>query len=85
MSKITSTQSNMQLQTAVKDTNERLNSLQSLAGEVAMAYGLNRFQHTPFAIADVTEHYAWFQRSLEQFSFLEKNASLVTVSMADRA
>jgi murein DD-endopeptidase MepM/ murein hydrolase activator NlpD len=30
-----------QLQTEVKDTNQRLNSLQSLASEVAMAYGLN--------------------------------------------
>ena len=33
-----------QLQTQVKDTNQRLDSLQSLAGEVAMAYGITRFR-----------------------------------------
>ena len=44
-----------QLQTEVKDTNQRLNSLQSLASEVAMAYGLTRFQQTPFGITDVNE------------------------------
>ncbi|MGA8766769.1 MAG: hypothetical protein WB559_07110, partial [Candidatus Acidiferrales bacterium] len=38
----------VQLQTEVKDTNQRLNSLQSLAGEVAMAYGITRFHQTPF-------------------------------------
>ena len=38
----------VQLQTQVKDTNQRLNSLQSLAGEVAMAYGITRFRQTPF-------------------------------------
>ncbi|HLX84597.1 MAG TPA: peptidoglycan DD-metalloendopeptidase family protein [Terriglobales bacterium] len=70
-----------QLQTEVKDTNQRLNSLQSLASEVAMAYGLNRFQQTPFAMTDVTEGTtAEFQQTLDQFSYLEKNASLVTVS-----
>jgi murein DD-endopeptidase MepM/ murein hydrolase activator NlpD len=70
-----------QLQTEVKDTNQRLNSLQSLASEVAMAYGLNRFQQTPFAITDVTEGTtAEFQQSLDEFSYLEKNASVVTVS-----
>ena len=70
-----------QLQTEVKDTNQRLNSLQSLASEVAMAYGLNRFQQTPFALTDVTEGTtAEFQQSLDEFSYLEKNASLVTVS-----
>ena len=38
----------VQLQTQVKDTNTRLNSLQSLAGEVAMAYGITRFHQTAF-------------------------------------
>ena len=32
-----------ELQTVVKDTNQRLNSLQSLASEVAMTYGITRF------------------------------------------
>ena len=40
------------LQTEVKDTNQRLDSLQSLASEVAMAYGIARFRQTPFAFSD---------------------------------
>ena len=40
------------LQTQVKDTNQRLNSLQSLAGEVATAYGIARFHQTPFGLTD---------------------------------
>ena len=41
-----------QLQAQVKDTNQRLNSLQSLAGEVAMAYGITRFRQTPFGLTE---------------------------------
>src|SRR5580700_9096839 len=41
-----------QLQTEIKDTNQRLNSLQSLASEVAMAYGITRFRQTPFGFAE---------------------------------
>src|ERR1700747_3905224 len=44
-----------QLQTEVKDTNQRLNSLQSLASEVAMAYGISRFRQTPFGLTDVVD------------------------------
>ncbi len=70
-----------QLQTEVKDTNQRLNSLQSLASEVAMAYGLTRFQQTPFGITDVNEGTtAEFQQSVDEFSYLEKNASAVALS-----
>src|SRR5712691_6696323 len=43
-----------QLQTTVKDTNQRLSSLQSLATEVAMTYGFMRFRETPFGLDDVT-------------------------------
>ncbi len=42
----------VQLQTQVKDTNQRLSSLQSLAGEVAVAYGFTRFRQNPFGLAD---------------------------------
>ena len=42
----------VELQSQVKDTNQRLNSLQSLAGEVAMAYGITRFRQTPFGLTD---------------------------------
>jgi murein DD-endopeptidase MepM/ murein hydrolase activator NlpD len=71
----------VQLQTQVKDTNQRLNSLQSLAGEVAMAYGITRFRQTPFGLTDSSpEPDADFQNSVDEFSFLQKNASAVTMA-----
>jgi murein DD-endopeptidase MepM/ murein hydrolase activator NlpD len=70
-----------QLQSEVKDTNQRLNSLQSLASEVAMAYGITRFRSTPFAFADVAqEPQAQFEESVDEFSYLEKNATSVALS-----
>lgn len=70
-----------QLQTEIKDTNQRLNSLQSLASEVAMAYGITRFRTTPFGLTDVgTEPEAEFQQSLDEFSYLEKNATSVALA-----
>jgi murein DD-endopeptidase MepM/ murein hydrolase activator NlpD len=70
-----------QLQTQVKDTNQRLDSLQSLAGEVAMAYGITRFRQTPFGLSDATaESDANFQRSIDEFSYLERNATAVAMS-----
>ena len=66
----------VQLQTQVKDTNQRLNSLQSLASEVAMAYGITRFSQTPFGLTDGSE----FQQSVDAFSYLEKNAAAVAMS-----
>jgi murein DD-endopeptidase MepM/ murein hydrolase activator NlpD len=72
----------VQLQTQVKDTNQRLNSLQSLAGEVAMAYGINRFRQTPFGLTDsapVADDAA-FQNSVDEFSYLQKNVTAVSMS-----
>lgn len=70
-----------QLQTEVKDTNQRLNSLQSLAGEVAMAYGITRFRQTPFGLTDVTEEPETdFEKSVDEFSYLERNATAVALS-----
>ena len=70
-----------QLQTEVKDTNQRLDSLQSLAGEVAMAYGITRFRQTPFGLTDAAaQSDADFQQSVDEFSYLESNASAVSVS-----
>jgi murein DD-endopeptidase MepM/ murein hydrolase activator NlpD len=71
----------VQLQTQVKDTNQRLDSLQSLAGEVAMAYGIARFRQTAFGLTDnsgaeTTE--VAFQQSVDEFSYLEKNAAVVS-------
>jgi murein DD-endopeptidase MepM/ murein hydrolase activator NlpD len=70
-----------QLQTEIKDTNQRLNSLQSLASEVAMAYGITRFRTTPFGLTDVSgEPESEFQQSLDEFSYLEKNATAVGIA-----
>ncbi len=78
-----------QLQTQVKDTNQRLNSLQSLAGEVASAYGIARFKQTPFGLTDPAaqpdtdagmDTDAAFQTSVAQFSYLQKNAAAVAMS-----
>jgi murein DD-endopeptidase MepM/ murein hydrolase activator NlpD len=67
-----------QLQTQVKDTNQRLSSLQSLAGEVALAYGITRFRQTPFALSDDdAAANTQYQESVDEFSYLEKNASIV--------
>jgi murein DD-endopeptidase MepM/ murein hydrolase activator NlpD len=68
----------VQLQTQVTDTNQRLSSLQSLAGEVAAAYGFSRFRPTPFGLADTSSQPGnEFQNSLAEFSYLEQNASLI--------
>lgn len=70
-----------QLQTQVKDTNQRLDSLQSLAGEVAMAYGITRFKQTAFGLTDATtKSDAEFQQSVDEFSYLERNATAVAMS-----
>jgi murein DD-endopeptidase MepM/ murein hydrolase activator NlpD len=72
----------VQLQSQVKDTNQRLNSLQSLAGEVAMAYGINRFRQTPFGLTDAAPvaNEAAFQNSVDEFSYLQKNVGAVTMA-----
>lgn len=69
------------LQNQVSDTNQRLNSLQSLAGEVAMAYGITRFRQSPFGLAgaDVTPE-AQFQDSIDEFGYLQKNVAAVSMS-----
>ena len=55
-----------QLQTTVNDTNQRLDSLQSLATEVAMTYGVLRYHPAAFDSSDnpVTAADA-FDRSVE--------------------
>jgi murein DD-endopeptidase MepM/ murein hydrolase activator NlpD len=71
------------LQTQVKDTNQRLNSLQSLASEVAVAYGITRVHRTAFGLADAsveTDTDAEFQQSLDEFSYLERNVTAVAMS-----
>ena len=69
------------LQSTVKDTNERLDSLQSLATDVAMTYGVLRYHPAAF---DQTDNEATpqdaFDRSLEQYSFLKRNAGAIAIS-----
>jgi murein DD-endopeptidase MepM/ murein hydrolase activator NlpD len=62
------------LQSSVKDTNERMNSLQSLATEVAMTYGFMRFRQSPFGVGDApVASDNGFEQSMAQFNFLEHN------------
>ena len=69
------------LQSSVKDTNQRLDSLQSLATEVAMTYGVLRYHAPAFDQVDsaATPEDA-FDRTLEQYSFLKRNASVIATS-----
>ena len=75
-----------QLQSSVQDTNQRLNSLQSLATEVAMTYGFMRFRQSPFGMDTVSAGpNNGYDRSVAQFNFLEKNitsAALPTGSLS---
>lgn len=65
-----------QLQSTVQNTNQRLDSLQSLATEVAMTYGFMRFRQSPFGLKEATvDSNTGFEQSVEQFNFLEKNVS----------
>ena len=69
-----------QLQSTVVDTDQRLDSLQSLATEVAMTYGIVRLPQSPFAGDDPpAETETAFNRSVAQYQFLERNASSVAV------
>jgi murein DD-endopeptidase MepM/ murein hydrolase activator NlpD len=69
------------LQSTVNDTNQRLDSLQSLATEVAMTYGVLRYHPVAFDQSDipVTSQDA-FDRSIEQYTFLKRNAAVIAVS-----
>src|ERR1700720_1151070 len=63
------------LQSSVKDTNDRMNSLQSLATEVAMTYGFMRLRQSPSGLNEVPQApNSGFEQSVAQFNFLESNA-----------
>jgi murein DD-endopeptidase MepM/ murein hydrolase activator NlpD len=71
-----------QLQSSVKDTNDRLNSLQSLATEVAMTYGFMHFRQSPFGGVEVPPATSTgFEQTVAQFNFLEQNASSAALSL----
>src|SRR5450432_1050662 len=72
-----------QLQTTVDDTNQRLDSLQSLATEVAMTYGVLRYHPAAFDEPDNPGNAQdVFDRSVEQYTFLKRNAAVITVANA---
>jgi murein DD-endopeptidase MepM/ murein hydrolase activator NlpD len=70
-----------QLQSMVKDTNQRLSSLQSLATEVAMTYGIVRFRQTPFGMAEApAASQAAYEQAVDRFNFLVRNATAVALA-----
>jgi len=74
-------QQNQRLETEVKNSYEKLSSLQSLAGEVAMTYGFVRSPDTPFGVSTPQGgRRSSYQESLDQFNFLVKNATAVALS-----
>jgi len=70
-----------ELQNTVADTNQRLDSLQSLATEVAMTYGVLRYHPAAFDLGDrlFTPQDAC-DRSVEQYTFLKRNAAVIAIS-----
>jgi len=69
------------LQARVKDSDQKISSLQSLATDVAMSYGILGARRTPFAGSNAPpESDAAFNQSVEQFHFLMKNATAVALS-----
>ena len=72
-----------QLQGTVVDTNQRLDSLQSLATEVAMTYGVLRYHPAAFDQSDApVDAQDAFDRSVEQYTFLKRNAAAIAISNA---
>jgi murein DD-endopeptidase MepM/ murein hydrolase activator NlpD len=69
------------LQSTVNDTNQRLDSIQSLATEVAMTFGVLRYHPVAFDESDNpgTPQDA-FDRSIEQYTFLKRNAAAIAIS-----
>ena len=71
-----------QLQSSVKDTNERLNSLQSLATEVAMTYGFMHLRQSPFGVNEAPPATnSGFAQAVAQFNFLERYAGSAALSI----
>jgi len=63
-----------QLERTVTNTDQQLNSLQSLASEVAMTYGFVHLRNSPFAVTEAAMGpEGSFEHSVAEFNFLEKN------------
>src|SRR5438876_1823166 len=75
------TQQYRQLPATVNDANQRLDSLQSLATEVAMTYGVLRYHPAAFDQSDnPADAQDAFDRSIEQYTFLKRNAAVIAIS-----
>lgn len=72
------------LQTTVKDTNQRLDSLQSLATEVAMTYGFMNFRESPFNVPEPATGNAEanYAHTVDEFNFLKSNTTAGVLSNA---
>src|SRR5207245_10538646 len=74
-----------QLQSTVNDTNQRLDSLQSLATEVAMTYAVLPYHPAAFDETDSTvDSQDSVERSIGQSTFLTRNAAVKAISSAGR-
>jgi murein DD-endopeptidase MepM/ murein hydrolase activator NlpD len=70
-----------ELQSTVKDTNQRLDAVQSLATDVAMTFGVMKYHPAAFEQTDApATPEDVFDRSVEQFTFLKRNATAIAVS-----
>jgi murein DD-endopeptidase MepM/ murein hydrolase activator NlpD len=70
-----------ELQSTVKDTNQRLDAVQSLATDVAMTFGVMKYHPAAFEMTDTpSTPEDVFDRSVEQFTFLKRNATAIAVS-----
>ena len=70
-----------ELQSTVKDTNQRLDAVQSLATDVAMTFGVMKYHPAAFETTDApSSPEDIFDRSVEQFTFLKRNAAAIAVS-----
>jgi murein DD-endopeptidase MepM/ murein hydrolase activator NlpD len=70
-----------ELQSTVKYTNQRLDAVQSLATDVAMTFGVMKYHPAAFEQTDVpSTPEDVFDRSVEQFTFLKRNATAIAVS-----
>jgi murein DD-endopeptidase MepM/ murein hydrolase activator NlpD len=70
-----------QLQDTVKDTNQRVSSLESLATKVAVTYGFARLRNTPFRFSDSSgASEVSLDNTLAEFTFLQKNAASAAVA-----
>ena len=70
-----------QLQNTVKDTDQRLSSLQSLATEVAMTYGFMYLRTSPFGLTEsAVAQEAPLDHTLDEFNFLAKNVTTAGVA-----